>query len=79
MNKPNFRNRIYFIAGLSISIILSSLPMFVRAQSAKSNNSIKLVILDPGHGHATFLQGSANPEIDPEVHVYAPAGPDVQQ
>ena len=79
MNKPNFRNRIYFIAGLSISIILSSLSMFVRAQSAKSNNSIKLIILDPGHGHATFLQGSANPEIDPEVHVYAPAGPDVQQ
>ncbi|WP_170878399.1 putative oxidoreductase C-terminal domain-containing protein [Daejeonella lutea] len=40
---------------------------------------VKLIILDPGHGHATFMQGTMNPAIDQEVHVYAPAGPDVQQ
>ncbi len=49
-------------------------------QGSKSmQSSVKLIILDPGHGHATFMQGSMNPAIDPEVYVYAPAGPDVQQ
>ena len=39
---------------------------------------IKLIILDPGHGHATYMQGRMYEGLDPEVHVYAPAGPDVE-
>lgn len=39
---------------------------------------IRLIILDPGHGHATFMQGRMYPGIDPVVHVYAPEGQDVQ-
>lgn len=39
---------------------------------------IELIILDPGHGHATFMQGSMNPLVSRVVHVYAPEGPDVQ-
>lgn len=60
-------------------MILSSVSMIVKAQSPRFNTTVKLIILDPGHGHATFMQGSMNLDIDPEVHVYAPAGPDVQQ
>jgi predicted dehydrogenase len=40
--------------------------------------TIKLVILDPGHFHASLLQKNMMPRVDPLVHVYAPAGPDVE-
>ncbi len=39
---------------------------------------ISLIILDPGHGHATFMQGAMNPAINPVVYVYAPEGPGLQ-
>lgn len=42
------------------------------------NAPIKLIVLDPGHGHATYMQGRMYEGLDPEVHVYAPAGPDVE-
>lgn len=58
---------------------MSNFSMIMKAPDASETTSVKLIILDPGHGHATFMQGSMNPAIDPEVHVYAPPGPDVQQ
>src|SRR5258708_7003007 len=39
---------------------------------------IRLITLDPGHFHAALVQKSMYDDIDPVVHVYAPAGPDVQ-
>jgi quercetin dioxygenase-like cupin family protein/predicted dehydrogenase len=39
---------------------------------------IRLITLDPGHFHAALVQKSMYGDIDPVVHVYAPAGPDVQ-
>jgi predicted dehydrogenase len=39
---------------------------------------VKLITLDPGHFHAALVQKSMYPDIDPVVHVYAPAGPDVE-
>ena len=38
---------------------------------------MKLVILDPGHFHAALLQKNMVAAVDPDVHVYAPAGPDL--
>ncbi|MFO1314701.1 MAG: putative oxidoreductase C-terminal domain-containing protein [Burkholderiales bacterium] len=38
---------------------------------------MKLVILDPGHFHAALLQKNMVADVDPDVHVYAPAGPDL--
>lgn len=70
---------IIFIAGLSLIIFTSSSFMNVKIGSPKTSPAVKLIILDPGHGHATFMQGSINPAIDSIVHVYAPAGPDLQQ
>ena len=58
---------------LSLLIITSS-GILALAQIAP----IKLIILDPGHGHATYMQGRMYEGLDPEVHVYAPAGPDVE-
>ena len=38
---------------------------------------MRLVILDPGHFHASLLQREMYPSIDPHVSVYAPLGPEV--
>jgi predicted dehydrogenase len=42
------------------------------------DQTVKLVILDPGHFHASLLQKNMMPQVDPVVHVYAPPGPDVE-
>ena len=36
--------------------------------------SVKLLTLDPGHFHAALVQKTMTPDVDPTVHVYAPAG-----
>jgi len=46
---------------------------------AAQNNYMqsKLIIVDPGHFHATLLQKEMYPWVDPRVTVYAPLGPDL--
>jgi predicted dehydrogenase len=53
------------------------------ADSTSRNNAstpkpVRLITLDPGHFHAALVQKSMYNDIDSVVHVYAPAGPDVQ-
>ena len=38
---------------------------------------MKLAILDPGHFHAALLQKTMYAGVDPDVRVYAPPGPDL--
>ncbi|KAB2638937.1 MAG: oxidoreductase [Verrucomicrobia bacterium] len=40
--------------------------------------TVKLITLDPGHFHAALVQAVAYPQVDPTVHVYAPAGADLE-
>lgn len=40
---------------------------------------IKLITLDPGHFHAALVQKTMVAGIDPEVHVYAAPGPDLDR
>ncbi len=47
-------------------------------ESGKSSFPIRLITLDPGHFHAALVQKSDYPEMDTVVHVYAPAGQEVQ-
>jgi len=63
----------YFL--FSLTFLLFSL---FSIQAIAQNAPIKLIVLDPGHGHATYMQGRMYEGLDPEVHVYAPAGPDVE-
>jgi len=37
----------------------------------------RLIIVDPGHFHATLLQKEMYPTLDPRVSVYAPLGPEL--
>lgn len=39
---------------------------------------IKLVTLDPGHFHAALVQKTMYPDVEANVHVYAPEGEDVK-
>ena len=43
-----------------------------------STKPFQLVTLDPGHFHAALVQKSIYPEVDSNVYVYAPTGPDLQ-
>jgi predicted dehydrogenase len=40
---------------------------------------VKLITVDPGHFHAALVQKTMYPHVSPEVHVYAPQGPDYLQ
>ncbi|THH42125.1 oxidoreductase [Neolewinella litorea] len=41
--------------------------------------AVRLITLDPGHFHAALVQKRMYPQVDSTVHVYAPAGDDLQQ
>ena len=44
---------------------------------AQAESPVKLMTLDPGHFHAALVQKTMVPGVDPVVHVYSPAGPDL--
>ena len=44
----------------------------------KSEKSVKIITLAPGHFHAGLVQKSMYPKVSDVVHVYAPEGPEVQ-
>ncbi len=54
-------------------------------KEAKSDSSmlekyeVRLITVDPGHFHAALVQKEMYPQVSPDVHVYAPDGPDCLQ
>ncbi len=50
--------------------------LFVETLAAQSSPA-RLIVLDPGHFHATLLQKEMYPELDRRVSVYAPLGPEL--
>ena len=49
------------------------------SKSAKTAGSekIQFLTLDPGHFHAALVQKEMYPQVAPQVHIYAPLGPDL--
>jgi predicted dehydrogenase len=47
--------------------------------SMENTNQIKLITVDPGHFHAALVQKAMYEQVSPDVHVYAPEGPDYLQ
>lgn len=60
-----------FSNGITV-IFLLFITSFIQAQP------IKLISLDPGHFHAALVQKSMYTDVDPNVHVYAKKGNDLQ-
>jgi predicted dehydrogenase len=44
----------------------------------EQNYAVKLMTVDPGHFHAALVQKIMYSQVSPDVHVYAPEGPDVK-
>ncbi len=47
-------------------------------KTMKKEKSVTLITLNPGHFHAALVQKSMYPDVDTNVYVYAPEGPEVQ-
>ena len=66
------------IAGfLSACLLLAAACGHQPVKQEKKQYAVSLITLNPGHFHAALVQKSGYPEIDPLVHVYAPAGPEL--
>jgi predicted dehydrogenase len=51
----------------------------LQSLSEAEGAEVRLITLDPGHFHASLVQKLMYPQVSPEVRVYAPAGPDLQE
>ena len=50
-----------------------------KSEASMDNKQVKLITVDPGHFHAALVQKSMYEQVSPDVHVYAPDGPDLVQ
>ena len=48
-------------------------------ESMENKYQVQLITVDPGHFHAALIQKTMYRQVSPDVHVYAPEGPDYQQ
>jgi predicted dehydrogenase len=53
--------------------------MCATLSASAVTNEVRLITLDPGHFHAGLVQKFMYPQVSPVVHVYAPAGADLQE
>jgi predicted dehydrogenase len=49
------------------------------AQTNSQPATVRIITLDPGHFHASLVQKFMYADVDPVVHVYAPAGDDLNE
>lgn len=68
-------NRLFIVL---LTIALSGSGCNNPENRKDSGEEIKLITLAPGHFHAALVQKSMYPQVSPEVHVYAPEGPEVK-
>jgi predicted dehydrogenase len=75
-----------FLFLLATAMILSSCASGgSNKQKVKSDTSmektykVNLITVDPGHFHAALVQKIMYDQVSPDVHVYAPEGPDYKQ
>jgi predicted dehydrogenase len=54
-------------------------PAEKTPETMENNYQVRLLTVDPGHFHAALVQKTMYPQVSPDVHVYAPEGPDVDQ
>lgn len=70
---------------LSVHLVSSCGTGGSKQQTTKYDSSmekiyqVKLITVDPGHFHAALVQKIMYDQVSPEVHVYAPQGPDYLQ
>ena len=50
-----------------------------EASGTAGKGKAELIVLNPGHYHAALVQKTMYDQIDPNVHVYAPEGPELHE
>jgi predicted dehydrogenase len=50
-----------------------------QVETEAKEKMVKIMTVDPGHFHAALVQKSMYDQVSPDVNVYAPEGPDLQQ
>ncbi|MFN8241894.1 MAG: putative oxidoreductase C-terminal domain-containing protein [Bacteroidales bacterium] len=50
-----------------------------KSGAQTDNHMVKIMTVDPGHFHAALVQKTMFDQVSPNVYVYAPAGPDLDQ
>ncbi len=50
-----------------------------KGEPMENNYQVELITVDPGHFHAALVQKRMYEQVSPDVHVYAPEGPDCLQ
>ena len=64
----------------SLLRLLPAVPLlFASCSGSAGQRPLRLVVLDPGHFHASLLQKNALAELSDTVRVYAPEGEEVEQ
>src|SRR5690349_5587317 len=78
---PKLEERMPFtrIARLRAAVLIVAVMSITDPTAASERPGIQLITLDPGHFHASLVQKFMYPGIDPNVHVYAPAGDDLDE
>ena len=77
--------KLFFLFLTVVSALSSCGPDGSNQQTGKSDgsmeksNQVKLIVVDPGHFHASLVQKIMYEQVSPDVHVYAPEGPDYLQ
>lgn len=66
-------------AGHTAVFICATMILLSGCGLTRSNPTLRLITLDPGHFHAALVQKSMYANIDPVVHVYAPDGDDLAE
>lgn len=72
--------RQFIFSGVTVILILlfmSGCKETDQPRFTGEPNEVKLITLDPGHFHAYLVQKNMYEQVDPTVHVYAPAGQEV--
>ena len=60
-------------------VVVSVGVIAARQERDRGMSEVRLMTLDPGHFHAALIQKEMYPGVDPRVHVYAPAGWDLDE
>lgn len=72
------RDKLYVVLVLLVMITACSCTT-EKKQFTGAEGEVKLLTLDPGHFHTALVQKNMYKQVDPVVHVYAPAGDDLNE
>ena len=69
---------LFLLMVLSVSCSTNVTREENKMEFTGAEGEVKLMVLDPGHFHAALVQKASYPQVNQEVYVYAPEGPELR-